>query len=214
MTTTALIQLFKDTLRGILLSDQDQESASDAIICGELNNAQVQFAEWTQFTVPRIGISIGGSSYDYNVNDLNATNRPRIVEKLLNASSGVVLKVKTYKELLQDHPTWMTDTTTGDVTDVYQHGYTLIFYPVPASLNSTDYFLIGECDPVELSSSLLTDEPQLDRTLHRHIAKYAAALVSRTNRLNDQQIDTVARIEQEAKEACLDVYRKETANFF
>ena len=206
MTTAEIIQLFKDTLRGDFMSDQDQELAADSVIVAELNKAQRRLAEWCGYRLSHLSVSIG-PSYEYSLATLSATNRIRKIETVTLASNGQQWKPEPIDELWRKHPKWVTDTAAGNPYGVFVGGGKIVFYPAPAS--AVTFYLSGEVDPVELSSASTGASPVLDITLHEWIAKLAAAHVAKTNAVTSAQLSMIANVEREAKRQCLTVFYKE-----
>jgi len=203
MTTSALIQKFKDTLRGNLLSDQDQELGADAPIVAELNLAQNEIARWCGFTKPAVPCVIQAPTYAYTIANLNATNRVRRIIRAWNPLDGTDFRPLPIIDLISEYPTYITSTTESAPYGLWVDNKTAVFYPAPA--DATTYYLHAECDPAELSASALSAEPELDDDLHVHIARLAAARVSSINILTNDQASSIDRIEREAKDAAASV---------
>lgn len=205
MTTAVLIQLFKDTLRGDLLSDQDQELGSDATIVVMLNEAQRQIAEWSQFTA-NLSVTLGSSTYKVALDSLNAVNRVRIIHDFTNPTTKQNFRVKPLSDLQRKYPSWQTDTVTGYPQGCWQDGRYAVFYPIDSGTKT--YYINCECDPKDLSSSTTSVEPELDKTLHRAVARYAAYIAASTNRYGNVQQAQLQAIRDDTIELCQQIIHK------
>lgn len=203
MTTAQLIQKFKDTLRGDFMSDQDQELGSDATIVAELNMAQNEIAQWSEFTKPAILIQVQSPTYSYTIANLNATNEIRRIIKAWNPVTTIEYKPKPMVDLIMEYPTYITDTKVGNPLGLWVDNETAIFYPVPTT--PLMLYVHAECDPVALSASSLSVSPEISRALHIHVARLAAARAASVNIATGTQAAAIERMVNQAMEAAANV---------
>jgi hypothetical protein len=203
MTTTQLIQKFKDTLRGDLLSDQDQELGTNAVIVSELIMAQEEIAKWCEFTKPAILIQIQAPTYTYTIATLNATNKIRRIIKAWNPANSREYRPLPMLDLIKEYPNYINSTIQSQPYGLWVDGRSAIFYPAPTT--PTILYVHAECDPVHLSASSLSASPELDDSLHIHIARLAAARSASVNVSTPAQANVIATITREAMEAAANV---------
>ncbi len=210
MITSALIQKFKDTLRGDFMSDQDQELGSDAVIVAELNLAQNEIAEWSEFTKPAILIQVQSPTYSYTIANLNATNEIRRILRVWNPVTTIEYRPQPMLDLIREYPTYITDTKVGNPLGLWVDGETAIFYPTPTA--PLILYAHAECNPVQLSAASLSASPELDGKLHVHIARLAAARVASVNISTGTQESAINRMVSQAMEAAANVRDKSLVN--
>lgn len=199
MTTSQLIQKFKDTLRGDFMSDQDQEEGSDAVIVAELNLAQNEIAKWSEFTKPALLIQVQAPNYAYALATLCSTNKIRRIIKAWNPTTTVAYKPQSMLALIEQYPTYITDTKVGDPLGLWVDNKTAVFYPTPTA--SLSLYVHAECDPTPLSAGSLSASSELDDSLHVHIARLAAARTASVNISTAIQSSDIDRMVREAMEA-------------
>ncbi len=199
MTTQELIHKFKHTLQGDLLSDMDQELGTNAVIVAELNLAQNEIARWCEFTKPAILIQVQAPTYSYTIATLNATNKIRRIIKAWNPANSREYRPMPILDLIKEYPNYITSTIQSQPYGLWVDGRTAIFYPAPTT--PAVLYVHAECDPVALSSESLSASPEIDDSLHVHIARLAAARSASVNVLTPVQANIIATITREAMEA-------------
>lgn len=192
------------------MSDQDQELGSDAVIVAELNLAQNEIAKWCEFTKPAILIQVQAPTYSYTIATLNATNKIRRIIKAWNPANSREYRPTPILDLIKEYPNYITSTIQSQPYGLWVDGRTAVFYPTPTT--PTVLYVHAECDPIALSSASLSASPELDDSLHVHIARLAAARSASVNIATPTQAAAVERMVAQAMEASANVRNDSLVN--